>query len=115
MTSGYDRPPKRSPGAGRSCTTSRRKRYCAAGRPPVAARLLDQSCFVKQLVAVEHLFLVPGRAADGETMPHPLAPAERSRWLVLAGLRPMLQQRHDGLVEDAGPPVAPILPGKEAV
>src|SRR5262249_61107601 len=33
------RAPNRSPGAGRSCTTSRRKRNSAAGRPPVAVEV----------------------------------------------------------------------------
>ena len=33
------RAPRRRPGAGRSCTTSRRKRNSAAGRPPVAVEV----------------------------------------------------------------------------
>jgi hypothetical protein len=35
----YPRPPTRSPGAGRSWITSRRKRKSAAGRPPVAVEV----------------------------------------------------------------------------
>ena len=62
---------------------ARERRFAA-----VAPRLLDQAGLVEQLVAVEHLLLVPGRAADAEAQPQPLAPAERA-----AGLRPLRARR----------------------
>ena len=51
----------------------------------VAPRFLDQPRLVEQLVAVEHLLLVPGRAADAEAEPQPLAPAERAAELAACG------------------------------
>ena len=85
------------------------------GLAAVARRLLDQPRLVEQLVAVEHLLLVPGRAADAEAEPQPLAPAERRGRLAMPRRGPLLEQRHDDLVEDRGPPLAPVLPRKEAV
>src|SRR5947207_1980283 len=50
----------------------------------VAARLLDETGVVEELVAIEHLLLVPGGAAGAKAQPQPLTPAERA-----AGLRPV--------------------------
>src|SRR5438067_1188723 len=99
MNNVQERIPTRSPGEGRSAKTSRRNRNSAAGRPPVA---------------VEHLLLVPGRAADAEAQSQAFAPAERAAELAMRRRFPIGKKRKDRL-EDRGTPRAPILPGKEAV
>src|SRR5262245_9717635 len=82
----------------------------------VAPRLLDEARLVKQLVTVEHLLLVPGAAADRKAQAQPLAPGERAlRIMAHLALRPGVERRQDGAIEDVGPAGAPVLPGKEAV
>src|SRR5215831_2168485 len=86
------------------------------GLAAVAARLLDEARLVQELVAVEHLLLVPWAAARREALAQPLAPAERARGIVARlALRPGVERRQDRAVEDLGPPGAPVLPREEAV
>src|SRR5499426_483766 len=86
------------------------------GFAAVAACLLDQAGLVDELVAVEHLLLVPRAAAERETRPHALAPAQRTRRRGLGrAARPILEQRQDDLVEDVRPLLPPIFPREEAI
>src|SRR4029077_16278719 len=83
---------------------------------PVAPCLLDQPGFVEQLVAIEDLLLVPGRAAVAEAQAQPPAAAEGA-----AGLRPLRargpfgEQGQDRGIENLRPLLAPVLPRKEPV
>ncbi len=81
-------------------------RILALGPGPVAGGLGGQARLVEQLVALQHPFLVPRRAVQGEGQPGagPLAG-------VLAG--PAAQGRGDGLVQQGRATVAPVLPGEE--
>src|SRR5215813_3861645 len=86
------------------------------GFAAVAARFLDQAGLVDELVAVEHLLLVPRAAAERETQAHALAPAQRARRCGLGrAARPILEQRQDDPVEDVRPLLAPIFPREEAI
>src|SRR4029077_6964552 len=80
----------------------------------VAPRLLDQARLVEHLVAVEHLLLVPRRAAGAEAQPQPLAPAERTAELAMRWSGPFAQG-WDDVVEDGGALPAPVLPRKETI
>src|SRR6188768_2393963 len=80
----------------------------------VAPRFLHEPRFVEQLVAVEHLLFVPGTAGDAEAQLQPFLAAERAvRLGQLFALRPFLQERQDGAVENLRTALAPVLPGKE--
>src|SRR5262249_59760179 len=69
-----------------------------------------------ELVAVEHLLLVPRAAAGGKTLAQPLAPAERAgRIVARLAPRPGVEGRQDGAVEDLRPARPPVLPGEEPV
>src|SRR5882762_10211949 len=73
------------------------------GLAAVVARLLDQPGFVEQLVAVEHLLLVPWASAGGKTLAQAFAPAERTGWIVarlVAG--PGVERGQDRVVENLG-------------
>src|SRR5215470_10875757 len=86
------------------------------GFAAAAARFLDQAGLVDELVAVEHLLLVPRAAAERETQAHALAPAQRTRRRGLGrAARPILEQRQDDLVEDVRPLFPPIFPREEAI
>src|SRR6516165_2780200 len=86
------------------------------GFAAVAARLLDQTGLIEELVAVERLLFVPRAAAEREARTHALAAAERARGRGLGGTaRPILEQRQDNLVEDLRPLIAPIFPREEAI
>src|SRR6516162_2989040 len=86
------------------------------GLAAVAARLLDQTGLIEELVAVERLLFVPRAAAEREARTHALAAAERARGRGLGGTaRPILEQRQDNLVEDLRPLIAPIFPREEAI
>ena len=85
------------------------------GLAAVAARLLDQAGLVEQLVAVEHLLLVPRRAADAEAVPQPLAPAERPRRIVACRSSPIARAAARWSSRMSGRPPRQSSHGKEAV
>src|SRR5262249_24983844 len=86
------------------------------GFAAVAARFLDQTGLVDELVAVKHLLLVPWTAAKREAQAHALAAAERARRRGFGrAARPILEQRQDDLVEDVRPLLPPVFPREEAI
>ncbi len=86
------------------------------GAAAVTSRLLDQARLVEELVAVEHLLLVPRAATGAEAQAHALASAKRAPSLGLVdALGPLREQRQHDLVEDLRPLFAPILPREEAI
>ena len=88
---------------------------CERGRAAVAPRLLDQPGFVEQLVAVEHLLLVPRRAADAEGRAA-AARAGRARGRARHAVGAVHSSSSgDDRVEDRGRALAPVLPREEAV
>src|SRR5262245_5985474 len=99
-----------------------RRSQCRKRRPSqrnlssIAARLFDQASIVEELIAIEHLFLVPRAAIGSKTEPQSLAPSEGATrlWAVRAS-GPFSQQRHDYLVENLRPLFTPVLPRKEPI
>ncbi len=77
----------------------------------VAGGLGDQVRLIQELVALQHPFLVPGRAVQGEVQA-----GARPALLGLAASsapRPALQRRADGVVEQGGAAAPPVLPREE--
>src|SRR5680860_717520 len=86
------------------------------GGTSVALGLSHEAGSVEELVAFEHLLLVPS-PADAKADRYALRAAERARGLIgeRRALRPFLEPRLDLVGEDGGLPVAPVLPGEIGV
>src|SRR5215468_12226010 len=82
----------------------------------ITSRLFHQSGIVEELIAVEHLFLIPWAVVGPEAEPKPLAaPKRATRLWAIRAASPFAQKRHDHLVENVRPLLAPILPREEPV
>src|SRR5262245_593555 len=79
---------------------------------PGAVGVPDQAGLAQQLVALDHLFLVPGGTVAAKAKAQALGPAGMLADAGRLGGRPGIERRLDLLLEAGRATVAPILPGE---
>src|SRR5262245_30552671 len=96
---------------------ARQERPSEGGLASVTSRFLYETCLVKQLVAVENLLLVPGRAVEAEAHADAVLTLDgtRDRRTQDRALGPFLKARLDLGRQQLGTAFAPVLPREEVI
>src|SRR5262245_3735187 len=96
---------------------SRQPHRCEVRLSRRVGEIADQTCLAHQLVALEHLLLVPGSAVAPKRHAQPLTAIERTIDRTDPGilLGPSLQSRLDAVGKTGRATAPPILPGQKIV